>query len=81
MYCVNGESHSSLLIESTDSMIIHRPAPHFQFSQSDSFKHLTETIFADQEIRSVDYNKYTQYYNYYFRKHFTRLIISDGVDL
>ena len=23
MYCVNGESRSSLLIESTDSMIIH----------------------------------------------------------
>ena len=33
MYCVNGKSRSSLLIESTDSMIFTRPKKHFKNEQ------------------------------------------------
>ena len=33
MYCVNGKPRSSLLIESTDSMILTRPKKHFKNEQ------------------------------------------------
>ena len=33
MYCVNGKPRSSLLIESTDSMILTRPEKHFKNEQ------------------------------------------------
>ena len=33
MYCVNGKPSSSLLIESTDSMILKRPKKHFKNEQ------------------------------------------------
>ena len=33
MYCVNGKPRSSLLIESTDSMILKRPKKHFKNEQ------------------------------------------------
>ena len=45
MYCVNGESHSSLLIESTDSMIKYTSGP----NQARQYKK-PEHLFSSEKI-------------------------------